>query len=87
MLHGKTWATVCDGEFDQQDAEVVCRELDCGLPVKVLGASVFGRGKSQVWTNELQCTGNESQIYFCQGPFTLKHNCSQGNDVGLICSG
>lgn len=84
---GKAWATVCDGEFNQQDAVVVCRELGCGLPVKVLGTSAFGKGRGQVWTKELQCIGNESQIYFCQGQFTLDHNCSHENDMGLICSG
>lgn len=87
VLHGKTWATVCDAKFDQQDAVVVCRELGCGLPVQLLGASAFGKRKSQVWIKELECRGNESQIYFCKGSFTLKHNCSHENDVGLICSG
>ncbi len=32
---------MCDAVFDQQDAEVVCRELDCGAPVQVLEAAAF----------------------------------------------
>ncbi|XP_072529569.1 scavenger receptor cysteine-rich domain-containing protein DMBT1-like [Salminus brasiliensis] len=87
VLHGKTWDTMCDAGFDQQDAEVVCRELGCGLPVEVLGAAAFGRGEGQVWSEELQCRGNESQIHFCPTSSSLKHNCSHDNDVGLVCAG
>ncbi|KAF4079909.1 hypothetical protein AMELA_G00183700, partial [Ameiurus melas] len=88
VLHGGSWSTVCDADFDQQDAEVVCRELDCGIPVEVLGSAAFGRGEGQVWTEELQCSGNESEITFCPTSSSLKHsNCSHYNDVGLICSG
>ncbi|XP_062868153.1 scavenger receptor cysteine-rich type 1 protein M130-like [Trichomycterus rosablanca] len=86
VVLGKTWTTVCDADFDQQDAEVVCRELDCGLPVEVLGAAAFGRGEHQVWTEELQCRGNESQIHLCPTSPT-NHTCSHSSDVGLICSG
>ncbi|XP_037396119.1 antigen WC1.1-like [Pygocentrus nattereri] len=87
VLNVKTWSTVCDADFDQQDAEVVCRELDCGLPVEVLGAAAFGRGEGQVWSMELQCRGNESQIYFCPTSSSLKHNCTHDSDVGLVCAG
>ncbi|XP_072529559.1 antigen WC1.1-like [Salminus brasiliensis] len=88
VLHGETWVTVCDAGFDQQDAEVVCRELGCGLPVEVLGAAAFGRGAGQVWSEELQCRGNESEIYFCpKHPTSLTHKCSHDNDVGLVCAG
>ncbi|XP_066523485.1 scavenger receptor cysteine-rich type 1 protein M130-like [Hoplias malabaricus] len=87
VLHGETWSTVCDAGFDQQDAEVVCRELGCGRPVEVLGAAAFGRGEVQVWPEELQCRGNESQIYFCPKSHSLKHNCSHDGDVGLVCAG
>ncbi|XP_049329341.1 deleted in malignant brain tumors 1 protein isoform X4 [Astyanax mexicanus] len=86
VLHGESWATVCDADFNQQDAEVVCRELGCGSPVEVLGAAAFGRGKGQVWSEELQCRGTESQIHFCPKSSSLKHNCSHDNDVGLVCS-
>lgn len=53
---------MCDTGFDKQDAEVVCRELGCGPPVKVLGAAAFGRNEDQLWNNELQCRGTEAQI-------------------------
>ncbi|XP_049340538.1 deleted in malignant brain tumors 1 protein-like isoform X13 [Astyanax mexicanus] len=87
VLHGESWVTVCDSDFNQQDAEVVCRELGCGSPVEVLGAAAFGRVEGQVWSEELQCRGNESQIHFCPKSSSLKHNCSHNNDVGLACSG
>ncbi|XP_060759739.1 scavenger receptor cysteine-rich domain-containing group B protein-like [Neoarius graeffei] len=88
VLHGGSWSTVCDADFDQQDAEVVCRELGCGIPVEMLGSAAFGRGKGQVWTDLLQCRGKESGIYFCPTSSSLKHStCSHDNDVGLICSG
>ncbi|KAL6460137.1 hypothetical protein MHYP_G00318960 [Metynnis hypsauchen] len=87
LLHGETWSTVCDADFDQQDAEVVCRELGCGLPVEVLGAAAFGRGEGQVWSEELQCKGNESQIHFCPRSSSLKHNCSHDDDIGVVCPG
>lgn len=64
-LYGESWFTVCDSDFDQQDAEVVCRELGCGLTMMVMGAAAFGKGKGQVWSEELHCRDTESEIYFC----------------------
>ncbi|XP_049320383.1 scavenger receptor cysteine-rich type 1 protein M130-like, partial [Astyanax mexicanus] len=87
VLHGESWVTVCDADFDQQGAEVVCRELGCGSPVKVLGAAAFGRGEGQVWSEVLQCRGNKSQTHFCPKSSSLEHNCSHDNDVGLVCAG
>ncbi|XP_050960025.1 deleted in malignant brain tumors 1 protein-like [Labeo rohita] len=84
ILHDQTWMSVCDAAFDQQDAEVVCRELDCGAPVQVLGAAAFDKGDNQMWTQEIQCRGNESFIRLC--PTSHDIQCSQENSVGLICS-
>ncbi|XP_048012008.1 deleted in malignant brain tumors 1 protein-like [Megalobrama amblycephala] len=84
---GQSWVSVCAAAFDQQDAEVVCRELDCGAPVQVLGEDAFGKGDAQMWTQEIQCRGNEAQIHDCPLLSSQKHNCSHDNDVGVICSG
>uniref|UniRef100_A0A673KPI7 Soluble scavenger receptor cysteine-rich domain-containing protein SSC5D n=1 Tax=Sinocyclocheilus rhinocerous TaxID=307959 RepID=A0A673KPI7_9TELE len=82
VIQGNTWHTVCDAAFDQQDAEVVCRELDCGAPVQVLGAAAFGKGDAQMWTQEIQCRGNESQIYFC--PHHTHSFCPGYTDLRLV---
>uniref|UniRef100_A0A8C1D3D3 Si:dkey-21h14.10 n=1 Tax=Cyprinus carpio carpio TaxID=630221 RepID=A0A8C1D3D3_CYPCA len=85
--HDQTWMSVCDAAFDQQDAEVVCRELDCGAPVQVLGAAAFGKGDAQMWTQEIQCRANESYISLCPTSSSLKQNCTHENAIGLLCSG
>uniref|UniRef100_A0A8C1XRJ7 SRCR domain-containing protein n=1 Tax=Cyprinus carpio TaxID=7962 RepID=A0A8C1XRJ7_CYPCA len=86
ILHNQTWMSVCEAVFDQQDAEVVCREMDCGAPVQVLGAAAFGKGAAQMWTQEIQCRGNESQIHLCPTSPSHENNCSQDNGVGLVCA-
>ncbi|CAM4563960.1 unnamed protein product [Leuciscus chuanchicus] len=87
MYIGGRWSTVCDAAFDQQDAEVVCRELDCGAPVQVLGEDAFGKGDAQMWTQEIQCRGNETHIQRCQSSTSHNINCTHEHNVGLICSG
>uniref|UniRef100_A0A8C2HXK8 SRCR domain-containing protein n=1 Tax=Cyprinus carpio TaxID=7962 RepID=A0A8C2HXK8_CYPCA len=84
ILHDQTWMSVCDTVFDQQDAEVVCRELDCGAPVQVLGAAAFDKGDTQMWTQEIQCRGNESQIHLCPMSSSHKHNCSYVHNIALL---
>ncbi len=87
MLRTEGWGSVCDATFDRQDAEVVCRELDCGAPVQVLGAAAFGKGKGCVWSEEIQCRGSESQIHVCPRSSSQIQSCFHDNDVGVICSG
>ncbi|XP_056604995.1 scavenger receptor cysteine-rich type 1 protein M130-like [Triplophysa dalaica] len=87
LLRGDTWMSVCDAAFDDQDAEVVCRELNCGVPVQRLGADVFGEGEGHVWTQDIQCRGNESHIRSCSSSALTKTTCSHDKDLGLTCSG
>ncbi|MGH0155047.1 UNVERIFIED_CONTAM: hypothetical protein FKN15_028840 [Acipenser sinensis] len=87
VLRGSAWNTVCDAGFDQQDAEVVCRQLQCGIPQEVLGAARFGKGQGPVWSQEIQCSGNEPGLHGCPTSSRERPSCTHTNDVGLVCVG
>ncbi|KAL6467293.1 hypothetical protein MHYP_G00250970 [Metynnis hypsauchen] len=82
----QSWTSVCEADFDQQDAEVVCRELDCGTPLTLQGA-LFGEGKHSFGTKEFQCKGTEDRLLTCSTSDKEEHTCTHGKAVSLTCSG
>ncbi|XP_041825303.1 scavenger receptor cysteine-rich type 1 protein M130-like isoform X2 [Melanotaenia boesemani] len=81
----QTWSSVCEADFDQQDAEVVCRELDCGPP-SVLQGALYGEGEAPMWTKEFQCGGHESALLDCRSSDSDRNTCSPGRAARLTCS-
>ncbi|XP_041826612.1 scavenger receptor cysteine-rich type 1 protein M160-like [Melanotaenia boesemani] len=81
----QTWSSVCEADFDQQDAEVVCRELGCGPP-SVLQGALYGEGEAPMWTKEFQCGGHESALLDCRSSDSDRNTCSPGRAAGLTCS-
>uniref|UniRef100_A0A668ALB8 SRCR domain-containing protein n=1 Tax=Myripristis murdjan TaxID=586833 RepID=A0A668ALB8_9TELE len=81
----QSWSSVCEADFDQQDAEVVCRELGCGAP-SVLQGALYGEVEAPMWTKEFQCKGSESSLLDCGSSGSARNTCSPGKAVGLTCS-
>ncbi|CAI5666052.1 unnamed protein product [Oreochromis niloticus] len=81
----QSWSSVCEADFDQQDAEVVCRELSCGPPLVLQGA-LYGEVEAPVWSKEFQCGGHESALLDCRSSGSARNSCSPGKAVGLTCS-
>ncbi|TDH13424.1 hypothetical protein EPR50_G00057320 [Perca flavescens] len=79
------WSSVCEDDFDQQDAEVVCRELGCGAP-SVLQGALYGEVEPPMRTKEFQCGGHESALLNCRSSGSDRNTCSPGKAVGLTCS-
>ncbi|XP_078133032.1 scavenger receptor cysteine-rich type 1 protein M130-like [Sander vitreus] len=79
------WSSVCEDDFDQQDAEVVCRELGCGPP-SVLQGALYGEVEPPMRTKEFQCGGHESALLDCRSSGSDRNTCSPGKAVGLTCS-
>uniref|UniRef100_A0A667ZBY7 SRCR domain-containing protein n=1 Tax=Myripristis murdjan TaxID=586833 RepID=A0A667ZBY7_9TELE len=82
----QSWSSVCEDDFDHQDAQVVCRELGCGAP-SVLQGALYGEGEAPVWSKEFQCEGTESALLHCRSSGSARNSCSPGKAVGLTCSG
>nr|XP_010303738.1 PREDICTED: deleted in malignant brain tumors 1 protein [Balearica regulorum gibbericeps] len=87
VYHAGKWGTVCDDLFGMNSGSVVCRQLDCGQVVSVLGWSYFGPGKEDIHLDDVQCRGTESYLWDCQHAGWNRHNCGHNEDVGVICSG
>ncbi|KAL4007399.1 hypothetical protein ACER0C_001251 [Sarotherodon galilaeus] len=87
VYHNDSWGTVCDDGWDLNDAEVVCRELNCGMALEVPPSANFGAGTGQIWLDHVTCSGNESSLTECQHSGFGSNTCERGQDAAVICSG
>lgn len=82
FLNG-VWGTVCDNQWDEVDALVVC----CGLGFN--GALVprtnayFGEGFGHIAFGDVQCFGTETSLTECR--HVSSHDCVHSKDAGVSC--
>ncbi|XP_043407942.1 scavenger receptor cysteine-rich type 1 protein M130 isoform X2 [Chelonia mydas] len=81
------WGTLCDSRWDLPDANVLCRQLDCGFAESAPGGGYFGKGTGSVWTDTFHCKGTETHLSHCSVTDLGASPCSHDNDAGVICSG
>ena len=87
VYHNGTWGTVCDDDWNLQDAAVVCHQLGYINAISALGSARLGAGSGPILFSELDCIGNESTITECHHLLTGVYNCSHSEDVGVVCEG
>uniref|UniRef100_A0A4W2C9F1 SRCR domain-containing protein n=1 Tax=Bos indicus x Bos taurus TaxID=30522 RepID=A0A4W2C9F1_BOBOX len=87
ILDQGSWGTICDDRWDLDDARVVCKQLGCGEALDATVSSFFGTGSGPIWLDEVNCRGEESQVWRCPSWGWRQHNCNHQEDAGVICSG
>lgn len=88
MWSESSWGTVCDDQWDLRDAHVVCAQLGCGYALNVTGqGGSFPAGRGRVLLDELNCTGNEQNLWECPAVGKEDTDCGHKEDAGVICSG
>ena len=80
------WGTVCGQNFDINDANVACKELNFeGAEMTVPCCHPFSGGSGPIWMDSLRCQGREPSIFMCPHRGWGITHCSHDDDVGIIC--
>ncbi|XP_067883456.1 scavenger receptor cysteine-rich type 1 protein M130-like isoform X1 [Heterodontus francisci] len=82
-----TSGTVCSDSLDGPDAEVICKQLQCG-PLSSIDyyTQSFGEGSGPIWLDGMECISHESFLWQCRTEPWGKHNCEHRADAGVVCS-
>ncbi|XP_058789027.1 uncharacterized protein LOC131662991 [Phymastichus coffea] len=86
IRHHGIWGTICDDDFSEVNAKVICRSLGYDGHAVVKKDGYFGPGTGPIWLDEVFCYGNETSITRCEHDNWGTHNCGHNEDAGVVCS-
>ncbi|KAG8509575.1 Macrophage receptor MARCO [Galemys pyrenaicus] len=83
VYYNGVWGTICDDDWDNNDATVFCRMLGFSS-----GKAIYnvGAGTGQIWLDNVACAGSELSLWNCGKNSWGSHNCGHGEDAGVDCS-
>uniref|UniRef100_A0A673B6Z5 SRCR domain-containing protein n=1 Tax=Sphaeramia orbicularis TaxID=375764 RepID=A0A673B6Z5_9TELE len=81
------WGAVCGDSWDMFDAAVVCRQLNCGMAHKITTTPKYGHGTGPVWTDQIDCRGQESILSLCPRSSFSNNTCNISSVAGVTCTG
>ncbi|XP_062293821.1 deleted in malignant brain tumors 1 protein-like [Scomber scombrus] len=81
------WGNVCGESWDMNDANVVCKQLNCGRAHTIATTAAYGLGTGQTVIDRIECNGIEATMSQCQrGPFRDR-TCNTTSVAGVVCTG
>ena len=88
-----TWGRICDFNFDNKDADVICKMLGFPKALKALAKSadedLYGPAPSDIGfvLENITCTGNEDSIFECPHPGEWEvEGCDADQIAGVQCA-
>ena len=73
---------VCDDDWDERDATVVCRQLGFNSGER-LGESFFGDVPNKFAMDRINCDGDEETIQQCY--YETQEDCDFNEGAGVVC--
>uniref|UniRef100_A0A6I8QN32 SRCR domain-containing protein n=1 Tax=Xenopus tropicalis TaxID=8364 RepID=A0A6I8QN32_XENTR len=81
-------ASVCELDAELRAANVICRQLNCGSAVTPpVITNSYERRTEKIWTEEIRCIGNETNVLDCFWINSAEKNCSNPNLPTVHCTG
>ncbi|XP_073079228.1 antigen WC1.1 [Manis javanica] len=81
------WKTLCASHWDEADANVVCRQLGCGVAISAPKVAHPADGGDRIWKARFHCSGAESFLWSCPVTALGAPACPHGDTASVICSG
>ncbi|XP_077872006.1 antigen WC1.1 [Ictidomys tridecemlineatus] len=81
------WRTLCASHCNMANANVVCRQLGCGVSISTPKGAYFVEGGDEIWRDRFHCSGSESFLWNCPVTALGISACDHGNTASVVCSG
>ncbi|XP_077655207.1 antigen WC1.1-like [Urocitellus parryii] len=81
------WRTLCASHWNMANANVVCRQLGCGVAISTPKGAYFVDGGDEMWRQQFHCSGSESFLWNCPVTTLGVPACALGNTASVVCSG
>lgn len=81
VFHNGHWGKICNNNWGNKEATVVCKELSCGSPKNTQEPFSFGDTSLRGYIS--RCSGNVSSISQC----ALEEHGGRCDGVSLSCEG
>ncbi|KAM4636906.1 neurotrypsin-like [Discoglossus pictus] len=85
VYYGGAWGSVCDDNWTELNAQVVCRQLGFSGSTSLVSEGEFGLGEGFIFLDDVVCTGKEHSLVECAHSAWGQHDCSHSEDVGVRC--
>ena len=84
---GGSWGTICDDDFDEEEASVICKMLGYPYGINVPNPiAYFGWSDGgPIYMDDLHCVGDETSILDCEYRGWGKSDCGHSRDAGIGC--
>ena len=86
-LDNAEWGTICDDNWDIEDARVVCHQLGYPDAVAAPLSAHYGQGTGPIWLDNVECLGTELDLFACGHNISGNHSCEHDEDSSVECSG
>lgn len=87
VCFNNTYGSICHNQWNDNDAEVVCRQL--GYSIENTSAQInafYNSSFGPIYLNNVQCTGAEGSLQDCDLNTDVE-GCTEADDAGVSCRG